>query len=311
MLVSAVVCTRNRSAMTVRAVQSLVDQTADPSDYEILVVDNGSTDDTQERMRELAETTERVALRYVQEPRTGIAHARNTGYKEARGEYIAFIDDDAAAEPDWLERVINNIRGAEAPLVALGGQILPLYEAPKPSWFLDEYEIRTWGGERRFLEPGESFSASNMVVQRQAFVDVGGFPTDVGMSGERLMIGEEPQVFLRFWEELSCERRILYDPGMQVLHSVPAHKMRLLTRAGRRFVSGQFAGHVILRTGRGRLAAIARALVSFLFRSLAWVFFIFKTWNLRRWIFEGFGYVAEPLGRLLLLMGIEPELKRY
>lgn len=297
--------------MTVRAVKSLVEQTADPADYEILVIDNGSTDDTKERISELADETDRVDVRYLEESRTGIAFARNTGYEQARGEYIAYIDDDAAAKPDWLERVINNIRGADAPLIALGGQIHPLYEAPKPNWFMDEYEIRTWGDERRFLGPDESFSASNMVIQRQAFVEVKGFQTDVGMSGERLMVGEEPQVFKQFWEELSCQQRILYDPEMRVMHSVPAHKMRLFTSAGRHFVHGQFWGRVVLSSGRGRFAATVRAFASCLFRSVVGVFYIFKTRNVQRWIFEGFGYAAEPLGRLLVLIGIEPHLKRH
>lgn len=309
MIISAVVCTRNREAMTVRAVQSLIDQSANPEEYEILVVDNGSTDDTEKTVRELAERTTGVKVRYVSEPKTGIAHARNTGYEQALGEYIAFIDDDAAAEPDWLQLVIDNIRSSERPLVAIGGRILPLYEAPKPAWFLDRYEERTWGEERRFLTKEESFSASNMIVLRQAFIDVGGFQTNVGMSGERLMLGEEPLVFEQFWKKLDCEQRILYDPELKVRHSVPAAKMTVLYWAKRTFVGGQFEARVARESGKG-LAMFVRAVASFLFRSVVWWFFIFKTRNFKRWLFEGLGYLAAPLGRLLALIGIEPKLKR-
>ena len=250
MLISAVVCTRDRSDMAVRAIKSLIDQTADPAEYQILVVDNGSTDDTEEKVRALADKTARVEVRYVKEPRTGIAHARNKAYREASGEYVAFIDDDAVAEPDWIARLIETIGAQHGPPVAVGGRILPLYEAPKPHWFLDRYEERTWGATARALQRNESFSASNMMILREALVEVGGFPTDVGMTGDRLLVGEEPQLFERLWDTLDCEGRIVYDPGLRVKHSVPAGKMKLLTDFKRSFAVGQFHGIVIKRSGR-------------------------------------------------------------
>ncbi|MCH8977633.1 MAG: glycosyltransferase family 2 protein [Armatimonadetes bacterium] len=307
MLISAVVCTRDRADMAVRAIKSLIDQSADPAEYEILVIDNGSTDDTEEKVRTLADKTARVQVRYVKEPRTGIAHARNTGYEEAQGEYVAFIDDDAAAEPAWITRLIETIRAQHEPPVAVGGRILPLYEAPKPHWFLERYEERTWGETARALQRNESFSASNMTILREALVEVGGFPTDVGMTGDRLLVGEEPQLFERLWDKLECEGRIVYDPRLRVRHSVTAGKMKLFTEFKRTFVAGQFHGIVIKRSGGVRFVPALRAFAVLCTRL---VLALFKVGHPKRWVYEGTGIIGEPLGRFLTLIGIEPKLKR-
>ncbi len=296
--------------MMVRAVQSLLQQTAAPEDYEVIIIDNGSTDGSQEVARSMAESSTRVRVRLVEETRTGIAFARNTSFEEASGEYVASIDDDAAAEPDWIARIIDIIRTEKSPPIAIGGKYIPLYEVPKPSWFLDSYEIRTWGEERRYMRRGESFAASNMVVRKDAFMQVGGFPTNVGMSGDKLMIGEEPLLFERLWDKLDCEGRIVYDPDLHVRHSVPAFKMKLTAMARRRFVAGQFAGRMIKASGSGRFVATLRSFVVIFVKIVYAFLLIFKIRNVQRWIFEGLGHIAEPVARFLCLIGWEPKMKR-
>ncbi|MEE8471432.1 MAG: glycosyltransferase family A protein [Dehalococcoidia bacterium] len=100
--VSAIICTHNRSDYLRQAIQSLADQTLPTEQYEVIVVDNGSTDNT----RAVVEGFDHIAnLRYVYEPILGLSQARNTGWQNARGEYIAFMDDDAIGYPtSWKSR---------------------------------------------------------------------------------------------------------------------------------------------------------------------------------------------------------------
>src|SRR5690242_18074557 len=99
-VISVVICTRNRAILLSRALTSIVEQ-AFPSDaYKIVIVDNGSTDDTPEIRQHFQAA---AALRYLREERIGLCVARNTGWSNARGRYIAFFDDDAIAGPTWLD----------------------------------------------------------------------------------------------------------------------------------------------------------------------------------------------------------------
>src|SRR4030095_1010280 len=101
--VTLAVCTYNRAALLPRALDSIGKQTAGRKDVEILVVDNGSTDQTGDLVarRQLAAPL----IRYTVEPTAGIAFARNRAMHEARGEYLAFLDDDAWAHDGWIENL--------------------------------------------------------------------------------------------------------------------------------------------------------------------------------------------------------------
>ena len=101
--ISVVIATRNRADYLRKALESLAHQTLDPIDYEIIVVDNGSQDETR-RVVEKYDTS--ATLRYIFEPIIGLSRARNAGWKNAQGEIIALIDDDAIANAEWLERYV-------------------------------------------------------------------------------------------------------------------------------------------------------------------------------------------------------------
>src|SRR5688572_27730028 len=99
--ISIVVCTQNRAAMLRGALASLYDLATDGFTYEIVVIDNGSTDETQKTIATAA-TQSRHPLRGIYEPEKGIVPARNRGIREARGRWIAFFDDDQLADSRWL-----------------------------------------------------------------------------------------------------------------------------------------------------------------------------------------------------------------
>src|SRR3989344_2536998 len=106
-IVTVVVCTYNRSDLLYKCLESLVRQTVSKNLYEVLVVDNNSKDNTQQAVKRFIKTY--VHIRNIKTDVQGLSHARNIGWKHAKGEYIAYIDDDAIAEPDWIEQIIQFI----------------------------------------------------------------------------------------------------------------------------------------------------------------------------------------------------------
>jgi len=256
--VSVVVCTYDRGLVLDRAVRSLVTQTLDFSRYEVIVVDNGTPDGTQAVVRRLQAQYPAVRLLLIEEPRQGLSYARNTGTRGGSGQYIAFIDDDAVAPPEWLQTIAETIEACHVRPTAVGGPILPLYEALKPAWFKDEYETRTCGTTERLLRRGETLSGSNMAFEKCALERSGGFAVHLGMRGDLLSVGEETDLQWRMQRDLVHANAFLYSPAIWVRHSVPAAKMTVSYRLSRSMV----AGHVAGMAAEPSMAAIARALAS-------------------------------------------------
>src|SRR5207253_3651446 len=107
-------------------------------DFEILIIDNGSTDRTRDLVA--AVQIEDNRIRYVVEPKAGIAHARNRGLHEARGEYLAFIDDDAWAERNWLENLFAPLQTVRPTPECVVGPVSLVWEGKKPDWFPTRFE---------------------------------------------------------------------------------------------------------------------------------------------------------------------------
>ncbi len=146
-LISVVVCTYNRVNLLADALHTLCHQTLDRSEYEVMVVDNNSSDNTREMVDEFCRRFSHV--RYCFEPKQGLSYARNRGWREARGEYVAYVDDDARAGENWLKTALVLIANTKPAPLCLGGPILPFYSTTKPIWF--KGEMRTWGDSPRYL----------------------------------------------------------------------------------------------------------------------------------------------------------------
>src|SRR5437899_184406 len=107
-LLTIAICTFNRADLLPRSLDSVRNQMRTSADLEIMIVDNGSTDHTRDMVAEVQAEDSRV--RYVVEPNAGISHARNRALREARGEYLAFLDDDAWAEHDLRRKLLGTIQ---------------------------------------------------------------------------------------------------------------------------------------------------------------------------------------------------------
>lgn len=235
-LLSVVVCTYNRAALLPGCLDSLVWQTLSPDHFEVIIVDNNSTDAT----REVAEG---YAARHshfcaLTEPVQGLSNARNRGWRDARGTLVAYLDDDAKATPAWCEGIVRAFDRVHPRPSAVGGRILPWFDTSPPAWFCEALETRSWGDEAEFLQGFSArygFSGSNMAFEREVLQAFGGFRPDFGMIGGKLWLGEETELFCRIY---AARPFFWYDPAIVVSHLVPDRNMRLGYRLHRAFLCG-------------------------------------------------------------------------
>jgi GT2 family glycosyltransferase len=227
--ITVVVPTHNRSELLARTIVSISEQTLPPCD--IIVVDNGSTDDTAARVRELASGVKR--LRYLEEPDLGVSRARNRGAREASGELVAFLDDDSVAAPWWLAAIADAAhRSPGAPAVA--GPIALRWTRPAPGW---TRSLEGWygqfalGDEAATIEYPRYPFASNVTFRREALLSVGGFPVELGPRGEHRIANEEDGLFRRVAER---GWTVVYEPQALVYHWVHPERIsrRYLLRRG-------------------------------------------------------------------------------
>jgi GT2 family glycosyltransferase len=220
--ITVVVCTHNRVRLLEGCLDSLSRQEVDPRRYDVLVVDNGSTDGTADFLSRCC--YDDIRLRWVNEPVLGLSYARNRGWLEANGTYVAYIDDDAIAAPDWISEIISFVE--RRPEIAMfGGPHVPFATDPVPSWFPPEYGTMDLGSEERALEIGREFvEGMNMAIRKDILADCGGFHPDLGMKGYKVSYGEETQLQITL---RNCGFAVYYLPQMKVSHHLPGRKMRL------------------------------------------------------------------------------------
>ncbi len=232
--ISVTVCTFNRANLLGECLASLCSQTLNRSKFEILVVDNNSTDQTRRVVEGFTENHPNV--RYLHEPKQGLSHARNRGWREAKGEYVGYFDDDSRAPDRWLE-LAHRIIVERGPHI-FGGPYYPFYESPKPHWFKDDYQTGHNGPEPRFLSKGEWLSGTNIFFKRQLLEDLDGFRPDHGMRGYTLGYGEETAVIVQAREQIP-DVKIFYEPEMNVYHLVPERKVQWGWNLARSFSVGR------------------------------------------------------------------------
>ncbi|MDR4499239.1 MAG: glycosyltransferase [Candidatus Scalindua sp.] len=133
-LISVIICTHNRVDYLTKAIQSLIDQHVPEDYYEVIVVDNCSTDSTK-RVVEQYSTDNNI--RYIYEPTLGLSYARNTGWRNAKGKYVAYLDDDAIACPVWLNKIIEVFETVTPRPGCVGGKVEPIWEDVRPVWLSD------------------------------------------------------------------------------------------------------------------------------------------------------------------------------
>lgn len=192
--VSIVVPTFNRGRELMRTLWSL------PKDVEIVVIDDGSTDDTGERVRAL----NRPRLKYVQKRNGGPASARNLGIARATGSIIAFTDDDCEPVDGWPQALVERLDAEDPQVAGVGGRVLPMREGL----------ISRYYAFHRILEPPQSCSylvTANCAYRKSVLTRVGGFNESLTAPG-----GEDPELSFRI-RKLGF--RFAFEPAAVVRHN--------------------------------------------------------------------------------------------
>ena len=217
---SVIIPTRNRVASLRETLDGFARQeTAGAFTYELLVVDNGSTDGTREMIEGLRAAFP-VALRYVYEARCGIPWARNAGLRHSRGSILVMADDDVVTTPGLLQAFWSCFLEERADGVT--GRTLPLWSVPRPAWFTDELIKR---GETGCMDRGPSrlrsterrncrWVGGNMAIRRDVIDRVGLFDT-------RMLRGEDTDYYTRC---VGQGLKVVYEPQAIVYHKIGADR---------------------------------------------------------------------------------------
>jgi len=222
-MLSVAICTYNRAALLNRVLDSLANQSPSNYEVEILIVDNGSTDGTSQVVNQRQAQDARI--RYVVEREPGIAHARNRALAEARGEYLAFIDDDAWADPGWLENLLAPIQSVSPRPECVVGPVSLVWEGNRPDWFPDRFESLLcryeMGNVPRFLDADGYLLTTNSLFHRETLLKLGGMRTDLGHKRKSLLGGEDNDIFKRL---IANGHHVYYQPTAHVNHPVPKER---------------------------------------------------------------------------------------
>ncbi|MDH6358709.1 glycosyltransferase family A protein [Parabacteroides sp. PF5-9] len=226
MYLSVVICTYNRGKYLPMVLDSLKKQNWPVSEYEVILINNNSPDDTDKIIQSYKADNPGFNLRYFIEYNQGISYARNRGVNESHGEIIVFIDDDETVEPHFLE-AINHFFETYPDGAISAGPVIPVYEAEKPQW-LSHYTMRLITGEYnkgnkiKLLSPKDYPGTGHACFRKSLFEKYGDFKTNLGRKGDSLMGAEDKDFFLRLMEG---GEKCYYVPEAKIYHHIPAYKL--------------------------------------------------------------------------------------
>ena len=220
MRASVVLCTRDRENRLSRALEALAAMQVPPNvEWECLIVDNASRDATRATVDAFIRD-DHPKFRYTYESEPGKTFALNRGIAEARGEILAFTDDDAIVAPNWLEAILDAFEryGADG----VGGKVLPIWQAQRPDWLDDEcfnvLALLDLGDEpfRIDWKKVRMLYGVNYAFHKRVFATVGNFNTVLGSRGE------DQELFDRL---ALVDARVFYDSAIIVRHIIPGDRL--------------------------------------------------------------------------------------
>lgn len=197
------------------AIESVAEQSYSP--VEIVVVVDGNQE-LADRLRDQYSGSAEVLV-HCNEQNYGLSYSRTKGVELSSGEVIAFLDDDAIAQPDWIEELARGYEQTDA--IAVGGKMVPKWVAGKPPFLPEEFywligvnygdRLEDWTEVRNTL-------GSNMSFRRDVFDTVGGFDEQVGLTGDNQIQAEETELAMRMHDTFG--KGMLYNPDAVVAHKV-------------------------------------------------------------------------------------------
>jgi glucosyl-dolichyl phosphate glucuronosyltransferase len=238
---SIIICTFNRENLLKNCLEALIQQIA-PYDQitEVIVVDNNCVDGTSEMMARYSQVF--PWMKCCKETRQGLSNARNCGASFAEGQYLCYLDDDAKPGENYLFNVYQMLETFQPDIA--GGPVYPYYTSSKPDWFRDEFEIRQHALASGFSTTC-SISGGNFIIRANVLSRLGMFPAHLGMVGEKVRLGEEKAVLIRYRHSYPIEaQKVYYSLESYIFHHVPQHKMSISYFWKRGFFSGVSLVHL-------------------------------------------------------------------
>lgn len=228
--ISVIVCTYNRCELLGEALETIArSQMPKEATWEVIVVDNNSNDKTRE-VTELIGRSYPGRFNYLFEGRAGKSYALNTGIAAARGNILAFVDDDVAVQPTWLRNLTAKLQGEQ--WAGVGGRTLPATSVSFPDWLTLKGPYGLGGVLAAMFDLGDEGMildrapyGANMAFRKVMFERYGGFRTDLGPSPDRDI--PRPNEDTEFGRRLmAAGERILYEPSAVAYHPVPIDRIK-------------------------------------------------------------------------------------
>lgn len=226
-MISVIICTYNRDKYIYGVLQSIALNDYPKSKYEIVLVNNNSTDNTEAEVARFASDYPDVTLRTFVETNQGLSYARNRGIKESGGNILIYVDDDATVNKEYLSGYAAFFE-ANPDISAAGGPIIPDYEeGEEPEWMT--YFIKRlltaylYFGDKEREFPGRNYpGGGNAAYRKEVFDKVGLYNVELGRSGGNLGGGEEKDIFNKM---SAAGMKFRYIPQSVLYHKIPKYKL--------------------------------------------------------------------------------------
>ncbi|MBR5971309.1 MAG: glycosyltransferase family 2 protein [Paludibacteraceae bacterium] len=227
MFASVIICTYNRDKYIYNLLKSVAENTLSTDKYEIVLVNNNSTDKTESECERFQADYPSVQFNYHVETSQGLSYARNRGIKESHGDVLVYVDDDALINKEYLQTYVDFFE-SNLDIHAAGGPILPLYETEEPQWMTKYTRQLLTGklylGEKKREFPKNSFpGGGNAAYRKEVFDKVGLFNVDLGRKGDSLIGAEEKDIFDKM---TTLGLRFFYLPTSILYHIIPEKKLQ-------------------------------------------------------------------------------------
>lgn len=240
---SVIIPTRNRCQSLKGVLESISKQSFPKENYEVIVVDNGSTDDTKSVVKEYYG---KQNLQYYYDDCPGLHVGRHDGMKLAKGDILVYADDDIEAFPSWLEGINESFQ--DESVVLVGGKDLPKYEEQPPFWILEKwYQLCEFGhclpelslidfGDKTMEIPPEYVFGCNFSIRRKILQETSGFHPD-GMPFELIHLRGDGETYVSRYIS-SHSLKTIYNPKASIYHLVPSSRLTLDYFKKRAFCQG-------------------------------------------------------------------------